>query len=492
MKPKSGKFKLFPKLERLEVYLLAADNPIGKKQLRIIFRRKRSKEVLTREQVTAIKRGRRVLRREMKEQGITRRIDFEVTATNLGLYFDRNGLFWPFFLWLIRDNTVVKILATTAVLTTVVTVTQPVVEYVTQYVNRYVNRYVTQYLDKDRFTIAVSDEMEKKGFELSEDPTFKNPQEILFATPVTQVPCVSISSIPYDIDNDIKYPNATTTDFFHCTFYCRYINKDAEKDVENLSNYKESYKWGLRIHYEQLADETDTTDSQSELKTSDAIWVMVIQDGEVMLCAKHELNKNENGQTIILDPILPTNEVLQTKRIAFHGRSEKYIEEQLKAIDPLLTLNNAYDLESIYPNNPAKVADLRKQIDLMLDTEHVLDLQRILLRTGNWSKYYKEVPDTEKEGFAYFQVKVEQFKDPDNALIMEGNRKDMLPWIAGVSEEYHKYTVVAWLEGDDPQCTNDLMGSSIGMNFQIVEEGADFTDTIGSTTPVTTEPEETA
>ena len=132
MKIDPEKFKKFGKLERLEVYLLAADNPIGHKQLRPIFRRKRSKEVLTREQVTAIKKGRRVLRKEMKEQGLKRRIDFEVTATNLGLYFDRNRLLWPFFLWLIRDNTIAKVLATTAVLTTVVTVTEPVIEYVTQ------------------------------------------------------------------------------------------------------------------------------------------------------------------------------------------------------------------------------------------------------------------------------------------------------------------------------------------------------------------------
>ncbi|MBR3963380.1 MAG: hypothetical protein IKK14_07645, partial [Oscillospiraceae bacterium] len=118
------------KPEKLETYLIAADNPVGKKQLRPIFRRKRSKEVLTREQVTAIKKGRKLLRKEMKAQGLKRRIDFEVTATNMGLYFDKNRFLWPFFLWLIRDNTVLKVLATTAVLTTAVTVSVPVIEQV--------------------------------------------------------------------------------------------------------------------------------------------------------------------------------------------------------------------------------------------------------------------------------------------------------------------------------------------------------------------------
>ena len=31
----------------------------------------------------------------------------------------------------------------------------------------------------------------------------------------------------------------------------------------------------------------------------------------------------------------------------------------------------------------------------------------------------------------------------------------------------HKYTIVIWLEGDDPECTNELIGSKIGMNFTI-------------------------
>lgn len=495
MKPKSGKFSLFPKLERLEVYLLAADNPIGKKQLRPIFRRKRSKEVLTREQVTAIKRGRRVLRKEMKEQGIKRRIDFEVTATNLGLYFDRNGLLWPFFLWLIRDNTVAKILAMTAVLTTLVVVTQPVIEYLVEYRTRDRIRFEKEY--HDRFTISVSDEMLNEGFELSENNRFNEPQEILFAPPVTQVPCVSIGSIPYDIDNDVKYPNGSATDFFHYTFYCRYINKEAEKDPENINSYKTSYQWGLKIHSEKVpslesaTDPTGPTEAQ-ELQVSDAIWVMVIQDGEVILCAKRELGKNEQGQVVALNPILPSDEAVKTKRIAFHGRSEKYLNEKLKQIDPLLSVDNVSRLESLYPNNPNKVTDLSKQIDQMFVDEHVLNLQRVLLRTGNWKDYYEEVPGEDDPDFSYFQVKAERFKNPDKDLVVERTRKDMLPWIAGVSEEYHKYTVVAWLEGDDPQCTNELMGSYIGLNFQIVEVGGTYAESMTPSNEPTVAPEPTA
>ena len=146
MDMKQRKFTIRPPLERLEVYMLAADNPVGKRQLRPIFRRKRSKEVLTREQVTAIKRGRRVLRKEMKERGLKNLNDFEQMATSLGLYFDRKGLLWPLILWFSKGNTALKVLATTTVLTTVVTMTEYVTEYITEYITEYLTEYVTEYV----------------------------------------------------------------------------------------------------------------------------------------------------------------------------------------------------------------------------------------------------------------------------------------------------------------------------------------------------------
>ena len=39
-------------------------------------------------------------------------------------------------------------------------------------------------------------------------------------------------------------------------------------------------------------------------------------------------------------------------------------------------------------------------------------------------------------------------------------------------DEVDKYTVVLWLEGDDPDCTNELIGSHIGlqMDFELIDE----------------------
>jgi hypothetical protein len=33
--------------------------------------------------------------------------------------------------------------------------------------------------------------------------------------------------------------------------------------------------------------------------------------------------------------------------------------------------------------------------------------------------------------------------------------------------DVHKYTVVIWLEGDDPDCSDDLIGGHAGMDFRL-------------------------
>ena len=41
-----------------------------------------------------------------------------------------------------------------------------------------------------------------------------------------------------------------------------------------------------------------------------------------------------------------------------------------------------------------------------------------------------------------------------------------------VPGETHKYTVVIWLEGNDPECTNEIFGgfAKYSMNFRMVED----------------------
>ncbi len=49
---------------------------------------------------------------------------------------------------------------------------------------------------------------------------------------------------------------------------------------------------------------------------------------------------------------------------------------------------------------------------------------------------------------------------PDIDVAANGLREDMQPG------EIHKYTIVVWIEGDDPECTNDILGGHVGFTFQ--------------------------
>ena len=65
---------------------------------------------------------------------------------------------------------------------------------------------------------------------------------------------------------------------------------------------------------------------------------------------------------------------------------------------------------------------------------------------------------------------------PDTFLsdtgISEGFVEGMKP------QEVHKYTVVLWLEGDDPECTDELIGGNLGveMNYRLASESNDAED----------------
>lgn len=402
--------------EKLETYLIAADNPVGKEQLRPIFRRKRSGEVLTREQVTAIKRGRKLLRREMKAQGLTRRIDFETTATNMNLYFDKKGLLWPFFLWLIKDNTVLKVLATTAVLTTAVTVSVPVVEqvieYLTEYIEQIVERIVTEYEEKevDRFTISLSDDMFNSGFTLSEEYEFENPSSQLVAMSVEGVPCISIRDIPQDVnDGEGQYPDNS---FLAYTFYCRY---------ESTSDAPINYYWTVNITNQTEVTIVDPETGEETIRpVSDAIWVMVFEDNEMVFYAR----PGADGQPEVLperefDP--ETGEEIKPK-MAYQGAPlidfSKYPESQYEIIQE----GSYFDYYRISPQNYAT--------DTVVASGMMMNVTPF-----DYSIFDPTVP-----------------YDPANP------------------NGIHKYTVVIWLEGDDPECTNELIGGKIGLNFRIFLE----------------------
>lgn len=68
----------------------------------------------------------------------------------------------------------------------------------------------------------------------------------------------------------------------------------------------------------------------------------------------------------------------------------------------------------------------------------------------------------------YYRVEALPFEN--NHVVSRGTQNRVEPG------DVHKYTVVIWLEGDDPDCTDDLIGGHLGLNMQFIlledEEGS--------------------
>ena len=333
----------------LEIYLLAADNPIGHEQRRI-FKRKRAGEVLTREQVKAIKKGRRLLRKQMKAQGLTEKSDFELTATNLGLYFDkRRWRLW--FLWYFHGKALWTLIGAAVLLLGTLFL------------------YASVTSMRGHFTINMSDGLFKEGFVLADNEDFENATTHLFCEPAVDVPNISISHLPQNIDTIDGQHNA---DYFAYTFYCR---NEGQSTVD--------YNWQVNLNSESL-------------NLSEAVWVMVFEDGEM----------------------------------AFYAKPNQYGEiEALPSYDD--------------------------------DTRGYIGAPMMQFAADPMSQYQKMASRPE---FDYYRVIPLPFES--ETMVCKGYQKDVDPM------EVHKYTVVIWLEGDDPDCTDDLIGGHIGMDFyiQLVEE----------------------
>ena len=343
--------------KKLEDYILAAGNPVGREQNQPVGRRKRATEELTREQVRAIKKGRKLLRKEMRAKGLKDKSDFELTATNMGLYFDKPR-WWMWLLWFFHGKGLWALLGALALLL----------------LTLFLYSTVTQL--QGHFTINMSDGLFREGFTLSETADFANPVTHLFCTPAENIPCISISNLPRNLDEIDGQHNGA---YFAYTFYCR---NEGESTV--------GYEWQVNIN------------SESE-NMGNACWVMIFEDGEMCFYAKPN---TETGRAEALP--------------AFNDNSRGYVRRPLEE----------------FAKKP--------------------------------SEQYETI--TERNGFHYSRVIPIPFET--DSVVALGSQKEVEP------REIHKYTVVIWLEGDDPDCTDDLIGGHIGMEvfFQLVGEEENATD----------------
>lgn len=334
-----------PKKSQKEPKITGAE----RKQKRL-FKKTRAGVVLSEDEVQAIKAGRKKLRREMRARGIRSKKEFELTASSLGLYFDKRRP--ALLLWLGRHWLGALLGALLAFL---------LVLFLFAMIQRM----------RGHFTINMTDAMFKEGFTLSETVGFENPTTQLFAKPAEDVPCVSISQLPLDLDeidgehNDI---------YFAYTFY---IRNEGENTVD--------YSWNLNI-------------TQETLGVSGAVWAMVFEDGNMRFYAK----------------------------AAASGQAE--------ALPPQGDVTRGYaglPIQSLAPQS---------------------DQFEIIKQVGNVT-YWRVIPD----------------KFESDLRITSGSQRGVAPM------EAHKYTVVLWLEGDDPQATDDVIGAHMGveMDFRMMSEVGD-------------------
>lgn len=315
------------------------------------FKKKRANQELTRGEVTAIKIGRKKLRKEMRARGIKSRKEFELTASSMGLYFDKNrGL--ALLLWLFHGRGLWALLGALAALLAAL----------------FLFSTVTQM--QGHFTINMSEGMFKEGFSLSETIEFVDAKSRLFCDPAVDVPCFSISDIHDDVDDVDGQHNEAQ--YFAYTYY---IRNEGEGTV--------GYDWVLEINSESSS-------------LSEAVWVMLFEDGKMKLFAK----AGEEGSAEALP--------------SYGDNTRGYL-----------------------------------RAPFIEDAANPQEQYEIIATRGNLS-YYRVIP----------------YSFQSDHVITNGTMTEVEP------QETHKYTVVIWLEGDDPDCTDDLVGGHLGMDmaFRLISE----------------------
>lgn len=98
------------------------------------------------------------------------------------------------------------------------------------------------------------------------------------------------------------------------------------------------------------------------------------------------------------------------------------------------------------------------EVDIDDTIKNVDEAIRIMIyRNGESTVYAKKNRDTKKpeEGTKEFV---------SNTIAVLEQRKNLKP---GAKD---RFTIVVWIEGDDPQCKNDLLGGEIKMHMDITEE----------------------
>lgn len=309
-----------------------------------LFKKKRGGAVLTKAQVEEIKAGRKKLRAELRAAGIKSKKEFELTASSLGLYFDKKRNFGLFLWFLSKYGGWAALGAAVLLLLALLGMSA-----------------ISQ--TRGHFTINMTDDLFREGFTLSETADFQNPTSHLFATPAENVPCISIRDIPEDV---AEREGTIEGNFFAYNYY---IKNEGESTVD--------FGWALKLNSESK-------------NLSKAAWVMLFIDGKMSLYARAQ----DDGSL-----------------------------EMLPRLDD--TVRNGYPYAPLY--------------DLAADP----DAQYEISKTTEFATYWRLKP------YAF----------ENEETLVSGVQTAVAPG------DVHKFTIVIWLEGDDPDCTNELIGGHMGLEM---------------------------
>ncbi len=301
-------------------------------------------EAGTRAERKWIKAERKKLRSDLKEKGITSRIDFENIARELGLVLDEGKkarwlnfwlLNWKRFLSSLGLKSIfIAAAATLSLLFLVSAISE----------------------EAGAFTINLTASMLKAGFILSETQDFQREEARLFSQEIQNVNNITLEDISRNVDN-IDGPHNENS-YIAYTFY-----------IKNIGQETASYAYYLNL------------DSFTK-GVGEAIWVMLFEDGRQAIYAMESKDGNAEELYGFWSP--PFGDEA-------YSYDEQYYEE-----------DGRYGLKTI--------------------------------------------------SFV------------DKKTVMQGLVEDV------EVGEAHKYTVVIWVEGYDPECTNDIFGgyAKLSMAFELI------------------------
>lgn len=178
------------------------------------------------------------------------------------------------------------------------------------------------------------------------------------------------------------------------------------------------------------------------------------------------LDKNkEEEQTIVISPrsdfsVLPTKMVMDSLQY-MDNITESWLPNDIDDIEGPHNGNNYLAYTFFVKNISDEETEYRTNIDILSVIKNVDDAVRVAVyKNGDKTVYAKRRPDTYRP-----EVGTEPFYS--NTQVMNVLHENFKPG------QVDKYTVVVWLEGNDLECIDSILGGEMKMIMTIGEDQED-------------------